>query len=308
MIILTIFSLAFSMGMTVVQEDVARAINTAYAVTEIRVPADGATLQVRIAGNPLSKNVLVAVNGGPGQDSRYMFGLERLAGPDFKMVTYDQRGTGRSTHISGGYGLLQQVADLEAIREAVKADQIYLFGHSWGGILSMRYTTVHPQKVRSLILMGSGPPAREASLEGQKNLGTRIRELQQKGIIAQAPPEDVSKMIPYILPAYFSDPLFPIPEDLQETGFNAQVNGETIAALGDWDFRRDIAELTHPVLFLWGEDDPFGMPMAEATRTALARASINFVVLEGCGHYWHESPADFFSEVRRFLRLPAENF
>jgi len=64
---------------------------------EIKVQAGDVTLHVRIVGNPKTGNVLVAVNGGPGQSSHYMASLEHLASKDFAVVTYDQRGTGRST-------------------------------------------------------------------------------------------------------------------------------------------------------------------------------------------------------------------
>jgi pimeloyl-ACP methyl ester carboxylesterase len=62
--------------------------------------------------------------------------------------------------------------------------------------------------------------------------------------------------------------------------------------------------LDQPVLVLWGEDDPFGMAYVEATKRALSAATVEIVVLEKCGHYWHECPDDFFSHVRAFLELP----
>ena len=74
--------------------------------------------------------------------------------------------------------------------------------------------------------------------------------------------------------------------------------------LGDFDFTADIAGLDQRVLFLWGEDDPFGMPMAEATVTALSAAQVEFVVLDKCGHFWHECPDAFYPRVRAFLSLP----
>jgi pimeloyl-ACP methyl ester carboxylesterase len=81
---------------------------------------------------------------------------------------------------------------------------------------------------------------------------------------------------------------------------------QTLAALGDWDLIIDVADLTHPVLLLWGEDDPFGLPMAEATKNALLSAEVEFAVLKGCGHYWHECDDMSFSHVRAFLKLPSD--
>jgi len=271
---------------------------------ELKVEAPDITLYARVAGDSGPGNVLIAVNGGPGQSSRYMVSLEQLAGAEFAVVTYDQRGTGRSTAPSDGYALLKYVGDLEAVREAVGAEKVHLLGHSWGGIVAMRYATVHPQHVRSIILMGSGPPSALAVQAGQASLGQRIGELQRQGVIAAELPTGPTQLMEAILPAYFSDPNFKIPDELRETPFNETVYQQTLSTLGNWDFTSEVAKLSHQVLMLWGEDDPFGLPMAEATKNALSSARVEFVVLKGCGHYWHENPGEFFSRVRAFLKLP----
>jgi proline iminopeptidase len=274
---------------------------------ELEVLANGVTLHIKIAGNVKSGNVLIAINGGPGQSSRYMVSLEQLASPEFAVVTFDQRGTGRSTTPSDGYALLKYVADLEAVREAVGVEKVHILGHSWGGIVAMRYATVHPQHVRSIILMGSGPPSRMVAQAGQANLGQRIGELQRRGIIPVELSTNPAEVLEAILPAYFSDASFKIPDELKETPYNVTVYQQTLSTLGDWDFTSEVGKLDHRVLMLWGEDDPFGLPMAEATRNAFSKAQVEFVVLKGCGHFWHENPAEFFSRVRAFLKLPPSN-
>jgi len=273
-------------------------------IAALEVPANGVTLHVRIVGNSKSGNVLIAINGGPGQSSRYMVSLEQLASAEFAVVTFDQRGTGRSTTPSDGYALLKYVADLEAVRKEVGAEKVHILGHSWGGIVAMRYATVHPQHVRSIILMGSGPPSRLAAQAGQASLGQRIGELQRQGIIATELPTNPAEILEAILPAYFSYSSFKIPDELKETPYNATVYQQTLSTLGNWDFTSEVDKLDHQVLMLWGEDDPFGLPTAEATKNAFSKAQVEFVILKGCGHYWHENPGEFFSRVRAFLKLP----
>jgi pimeloyl-ACP methyl ester carboxylesterase len=181
---------------------------------ELKVQVDDVTLYVRVAGNLESHNVLIAINGGPGQSSHYMVSLEQLAGKDFAVVTYDQRGTGRSTTPSGGYTLLDHAADIEAIRKAIDAEKVHILGHSWGGITAMFYATVHPQRVSSIVLMGSGPPSKKVSLPGQARLAQRIKELMQQGIIPKTLPTDISGLVEAILPAYFSNPGYKIPDEM----------------------------------------------------------------------------------------------
>jgi len=269
---------------------------------ELKVQVDDAALYVRIVGNLESRNVLIAINGGPGQSSHYMVSLEQLAGKDFAVVTYDQRGTGRSTTPSGGYTLLDHVADIEAIRKAIGAEKVHIMGHSWGGIVAMFYATVHPQMVSSIMLMGSGPPSKKMSLPGQAKLAQRIRQLMQLGIIPKSLPPNISELLEAILPAYFSNPSYKIPEELKRTSIRANTNQMTLSAVGDWDFTAEVAKLDHRVLMLWGEEDPFGLPMAEATKLALSAAKVEFVLLKKCGHYWHECLNEFLLHVRAFLK------
>ena len=269
---------------------------------QLNVQTTDVTLYVQVTGNPAAGNVLIAIHGGPGMSSDYMASLEQLAGDKLAVVTYDQRGTGRSTSPSddpANYSLPKYVEDLEAVRQAVGVEQVHLFGHSWGGVVAMRYATVYPQKVRSIVLMGSGAPSLQAARDAQAYRAQRITALQQQGII----PATLTS-VRDILPSYFSDPHFEPPDELQNLYYNPTVEQLTWSALGDFDFTADVARLDHRVLLLWGEDDPFGMPMAEVTVMALSAAQVDFVVLDKCGHFWHECPDAFYPRVRTFLDLP----
>jgi len=287
--------LAMLLGMAACGE---KATPTESAFRELRVPADDVTLHVRIAGYPKAGDVLIAIHGGPGNSSDYMLSLEQLASGEFAVVNYDQRGTGQSTEPSKGYAMRNYIADLEAVRQAVGVESVHLLGHSWGGLVALRYAVAHPQRVRSIILMGSGVLTLEADQAGQANKAERIAALQQQGII----PETFTSLTD-ILPAYFSDPNFDMPGELKNMHYNPTVEQMTWAALGDYDFTAGVDRLDQPVLVLWGEDDPFGMAYVEATKRALSAATVEIVVLEKCGHYWHECPDEFFSHVRAFLEL-----
>jgi pimeloyl-ACP methyl ester carboxylesterase len=279
------------------------------AVRELRAPADDTTLYVRIAGDLGAENVLIAVNGGPGMSSDYMVSLEGLAGSELALVTYDQRGTGRSTKPAEGipsYRLDNYVEDLEAVREAVGAEQVHVLGHSWGGVVAMRYATVYPERVGSMVLVVSGPPTQRDFTAGATSLRARIGKLQGERTIPKKLPSDGTKLARTILPAYFSDPNYEPPAELKDSPIDEVVNRLTWAALGNYDISEEVAKLEHQVLILWGEDDPFGLGMGEATRDALSNAQVEFVVLEDCGHFWQECPDDFYPRVRSFLELPSE--
>ena len=270
---------------------------------ELEVEVSEATLYVRTTGNPKSDDVVIAIHGGPGQSHHYMLDLEKLAGDEFAVVTYDQRGVGGSTAPPAdpsNYQLLDYVQDLEAVRRAVGVNQVHLLGHSWGGVVAMHYATVYPQRVHSLILVGSGSPTWRGCMAGGARLNARVRELQKQGILPDPAPPNVA------FTAYFSDPSFPFEhpdENAVQTEFNNTVHQLTWAANEGFDLTAEVGQLDHRVLVLFGEDDPAGMQVFEDTLAALRSADVASVLLEKCGHFWHERPDQFYPRLRAFLGL-----
>lgn len=95
------------------------------------------------------------IHGGPGAgcDSA----SRRYFDPAlYRIVTFDQRGCGRSTpHASLENNTTQAlIADIERIREHLGIDKFVLLGGSWGSTLALAYAQAHPQRVHGLILRG----------------------------------------------------------------------------------------------------------------------------------------------------------
>ena len=91
---------------------------------EFDVDTPEVRIHVRMAGSTDKGCVLIAINGGPGLTSSYMWDLEQLAGDDCAVVTYDQRGLGKSTDpkhpdSQASYSLRKYAQDLEAIRQEI---------------------------------------------------------------------------------------------------------------------------------------------------------------------------------------------
>lgn len=272
---------------------------------QLNVQTADVTLYVQVTGNPESGNVMIALHGGPGQSHHYLLDLERLAGRAFAVVTYDQRGVGGSSAPPAdpsNYELMDYVEDLEAVRRAVGADQVHLLGHSWGGVVAMHYATMYPERVRSLILVGSGSPTWKGCMAGGARFGERVRALQNRGLLPDPAPPNLA------FAAYFSDPSFPFEhpdENAMRTEFSNAANQLTWAANKGFDLTAAVGGLEHRVLVLFGEDDPSGMPLVEETLAAFRSADVEYVLLERCGHFWHECPDQFYPRLRAFLDLPS---
>ena len=259
---------------------------------ELRVRSAGVDLYVRVAGCPKEGGTLITINGGPGLSSHYMTGFELFAGPDFGIVTYDQRGVDRSTgppSYTINYNLLDYVEDLEAIRKAVNVEKVHLFGHYWGAIVALHYASVYPERVESIVLYGGAPPTWDWIVDTNARIIRRIEALIEEDVInIEDYPQGSTEWWREIIRAYFSDPnFFFTTEDDNPPSFNYNVNGLTWKALGQYDLTERFAGVTHPVLILFGEDDPAGRPLATVTREALSQ----------------ECPEQFYTHIASFLGL-----
>jgi len=124
---------------------------------------DTHTLYVDESGSPEGLPV-VFIHGGPGAgcdaQSRCYFDPNL-----YRIVTFDQRGCGRSTPRASleNNTTWDLVADLERIREHLGIDKWVLFGGSWGSTLALAYAQTHPERVHGLIVRGISSPAPRTS-------------------------------------------------------------------------------------------------------------------------------------------------
>ncbi|MGA9533849.1 MAG: alpha/beta hydrolase [Anaerolineales bacterium] len=243
---------------------------------------------------------LLAVHGGPGMNSRYMASLDRLAGAGITVIRYDQRGSGRSTMPSGDMSLGAHVSDLFTVWQATGEEPAVLFGHSWGGLLSLAFSAAHPQAVAGLVLFGSAPPTRADLQLASGSFERRLVMGQRAGWIDPQLPEELTSLAP-ILPAYFADPGFEASQELSSAALEPAINVGTWNALGDYDLRPQLAGFEGPVLFFYGEADPFGQAMGQSVLQALTSTEPEVHWLKDCGHFWQECPQDVLPLLERFL-------
>jgi class 3 adenylate cyclase len=103
--------------------------------------------------------------------------LERLAS-FARVILFDRRGTGLSDATPAPPTLEEQMADVDAVLEAVGSNQTGIFAELEGSTLAMLYAATHPSRVRALAILhgyarttrtddypfGSTPEDREANL------------------------------------------------------------------------------------------------------------------------------------------------
>ncbi len=118
-------------------------------------------LYYELCGNPDGKPVF-CLHGGPGgRCSPYM---RRFFTPEkFLIVLHDQRGAGRSKPFAEikENNTQNLIADIERLRAHVGAENIILFGGSWGSTLGLAYAETYPEHVSGLVLRGVFTATRE---------------------------------------------------------------------------------------------------------------------------------------------------
>jgi proline iminopeptidase len=123
------------------------------------ISVNGTKLHAETFGNPTDPMVIF-LHGGPGADYRNGLNVKQLSTNGFYVIFYDQRGAGLSKrHNRASYNMDLILDDLDAIITYYKtsnSQKVFLFGHSWGGILAGGFINKYPSKINGVIFAEPG--------------------------------------------------------------------------------------------------------------------------------------------------------
>jgi proline iminopeptidase len=260
---------------------------------------------------------LIALHGGPGLD-HYSIAPDLVPlTAKHRVIYYDQRGSGGSTLVAEATAA-DMVADLESLRQALSLDRVPLLGHSWGGGLAALYALAHPDRVSRLVLVDPMPlrgselpmiPTRlHANLSAEDNVRLAVASQQQDRATTDA--ERVAACRTYwsiLIKAYYGNPARARRGRGDTCAASAaaltngnRVNERLLTALGDYDWRRDVAAIMVPTLIVHGERDPIPLDGSREWNTAIPGSRL--LVVPGSGHMpFVEAPTLFFRAVEDFL-------
>ncbi|MEX1344365.1 MAG: alpha/beta hydrolase [Candidatus Limnocylindrales bacterium] len=300
-------------------------------LTSVRLGGHDQALLIR--GRDTDAPVLLHLAGGPGGTDLGAMRADTSLEDDFVVVTWDQRGTGKS------YGALdpvetltpeQMVADTveltEYLRERFDEERIYLHGNSWGSLLGVLAVDARPDLYHAWV--GSGqmvsPPGTdrmfwEDTIAWAQEQGD---EALVAALLENGPPpyEDI---LDYELalshehdwnayPEFDNDGEMPASLFVPENTLMDQFNGlraflDTFAVLypriQDIDLRADAAELKVPVYVLIGAHEARGRAvLAEEWFELLEAPTKERVVFEHSGHRPSFEEPGRFAELMRRVR------
>lgn len=102
--------------------------------------------------------VVFLLNGGPGLPCRYLVEPHLgLVDWGYRVVSYDQLGTGRSDRPDDPslWHVERYAREVETVCGALDLDRFHLIGHSWGGWLGIEYAVTFPDRLASFVIADS---------------------------------------------------------------------------------------------------------------------------------------------------------
>jgi L-proline amide hydrolase len=286
------------------------------AEREVRVPARGGKLYVRINGATRRRAPILFIHGGPGSSHWYFLPALALA-DEHPVILYDQLDSGRSNvrNDPANWTVERFVSEIDSIRGELGLDRLHIVGKSWGGAVGLEYAARRPAGLLSLTLAGPLVSTRSWEKSTRKRLGQlphpvaeAIRRHERDG--STASPEyqaaiqvfyanfDRRKPVPPGIAAY---------RDALPLAFNPRLYttmwgpGETAASgsLRFYNAEPLLPRLALPVMFLTGEYDEM-MPSEIALLARHVPDAVTRIV-PGAGHTaCLDNPESWVGEIRRF--------
>jgi pimeloyl-ACP methyl ester carboxylesterase len=220
------------------------------------------------------------------QASRAMWEPQHALAPDYRVVTWDLRGHGDSgcPDDPAQYSQELMLEDMGALLDHLSVTQAVLVGHSLGGFASLRFYLAHSDRVKALVLFGSGPGFRDAEAREKWNaMADRFAGgMEAKGLdLLQRATQEVSGAKHRSAQALAH----------AARGILKQHDSKVMDALGD---------ISVPTLSIVGsEDERF---IGSSTYLAKKIPNARLATIEGAAHAANMEQPDAFNEaIRAFL-------
>ena len=240
--------------------------------------------------------------------------IERLV-EGRRIVLYDARGRGRSTHYSEDLpvGMEIDLEDLEALRRHLGAETVSLMGGSYYGSLVARYAARYPEHVNKVVLLGPMTIDQETWAKFQMDrLGGEVNQALTE-LLRRGPRDGNLEAFCHEYYRIAAKNLFADPElaaayepdycDLpneQPPSFLDWI-GDLFETIENWDFRDEAAKIEAPVLVIQGLQDA-QVPPKGGQVWAETIPNARLVEVPETGHLpLEESPDVVVPEIEEFL-------
>ena len=114
------------------------------------VKANGIDINYQVTGD--GRQTLVLINGVGDDLSGWAYQVDDFALAGYRVVSFDNRGVGRSSQPPGPYSSHQMAEDLKGLVDALDTSRFHLVGVSMGGVIAQEYAIAYPGDLKSVVL------------------------------------------------------------------------------------------------------------------------------------------------------------
>lgn len=216
----------------------------------------------------------------------------------FRVITYDNRGAGRTSAPDKPYSIAGMADDLAALLDALKIEKASVLGYSMGGMIAQEFALKYPNRLEKLILLGTS-----AGLDGyskvviQNLIAVRRSNMSREQIVRNT--------APYIYSAALLDDTDRYERAIRATVDNPYTQQDhafirQAQAILAWDATSRSNGIKAPTLVVANEDDTLVPPRNGEKLSKLISGS-KLVSLEGGHAGVTENPHEHNAAFLEFL-------
>lgn len=255
--------------------------------------------EIVYAENDVKSDVtLVLIHGFGGNKDTWNWVVPEWT-DKYHVIAIDLPGHGESVSTKTlSYTMTEQAEKLHTFLEAKKIKQIYLFGHSMGGAIAVRYAVNHRENVNALILIDS------MGMVQTKSDGIKLVEKSDKNPLYDVcTQERLETLLNYSMykPPY-------IPDIIKDAVLEEKCARRALEKVMYEDMYKDVnvsdvaKNIDIPTLILWGEKDRMTHVDDAALLHRIIKGS-HLVILKEIGHVpILEDPEQTADAVDKFIK------
>ena len=225
--------------------------------------SDGTEISFNVYGNESQRNTLLLLPGLLGTAAGQWHSFLRPLSADFRLVTLDLRGHGRSQNNANTLSASQMMQDVIGLLDFLSIETVHVAGYNWGGYLGLLLTLNQPRRVATLLMHAT-------RFYWTRGIAARM--------LAQLDPDVMAEKAPA-----YADQL------VQEHGARqwrvlVRQAADLIRSLADQGLTEQMAsQVQCPVLVSLGDRDGM-VTLAEAQRLSRVLPKGALIVLPGVSH------------------------
>ena len=229
---------------------------------------------------------LVLLHGWGGNLDSW-FPVRQTLKNDFKVVSLDLPGFGRSPLPRTVWGVQEYADFIKNFLDDLKTDKPTVIGHSFGGQIALRFARDFPELTGKLILVDSAGIRRKSP----KTLAYQTAAKTGKLIFSIPGLKRFESKAKSKLYNRIGE------HDYEQSG----TLKETFKKVIDQDMRPILKDVGCPTLIVWGENDK-DTPINDAKLMNLTIPNSRLSILTGTGHFSYlEKPEEFCTLVKDFV-------